>query len=370
MLFEVGKSVANGLAVKLRFWGVFSLEEQGCWLKTSVEGQSLTVEVDGDWTMARSPHIDGLFGGLMFDGIRNATVDVSGLAALDTAGAHIIHRTMSELDKRDIATELAGLDAAYKPLLTIVTEADDQPHKALHEEPHFILAMFERVGRTFVDAMIEAKRLVNFFGLKIIAFGSAITKPRQLRPIAFISQIEQTGLNAVPINCLLNFLIGGVIAYQGAVQLRQFQAEYKDRLPTETSTLSSASTPSTNRVRINAKLVKMPWREIIAFETFERKVPATRNSMEAIIGAFDESLGKVLKAIVIWTLNNAMLLSRNSFAPQIPKPIWSKHVSRITQTDQNRPARRRQWRWCLHYGYRGKQVPRCLRRCCGFVLGA
>ena len=87
-------------------------------------------------------------------------------------------------------------------------------------------------------------------------------------------------------------------------ELREFQAEYKDRLPTETSTLSSASTPPTIRVRINAKLVKMPRREIIASETFERKVPATRNSMEAIIGAFDESLGKVLKAIVIWTLNN------------------------------------------------------------------
>ena len=225
MLFEVGKSGANGLAVKLRIWGVFPLEEQGCWLKTSVEGQSLTVEGGGDWTVTRSAHLDGLFGGLMFDGIRNVTVDVSGLTALDTAGAHIIHRTMSELDKRGIATELAGLDAAYKPLLTIVTEADDQPHEALHEEPHFILAMFERVGRTFVDAMIEAKRLVNFFGLTIIAFGSAITRPRRLRPIALINQIEQTGLNAVPIVCLLNFLIGIVIAYQGAVQLRQFGAE-------------------------------------------------------------------------------------------------------------------------------------------------
>ena len=121
---------------------------------------------------------------------------------------------------------------------------------------------------------------------------------------ALINQLEQTGLNAAPIVCLLIFLIGIVIAYQGAVQLCQFQAEYKDRLPTETFMLSSASTPPTIRVLINAKLVNMPWREIIASETFERKVPATQNLMEAITGAFDESLGKVLKAIVIWTLNN------------------------------------------------------------------
>ncbi|MEC8204320.1 MAG: hypothetical protein VX075_12645, partial [Pseudomonadota bacterium] len=87
MLFKVGKSGANGLAVKLRIWGAFSLEERGCWLKTSVEGQSLTVEGGGDWTMTCYAHLDGLFGGLMFDRIRNVAADVSGLTTSDTSGA-------------------------------------------------------------------------------------------------------------------------------------------------------------------------------------------------------------------------------------------------------------------------------------------
>ena len=152
-------------------------------------------------------------------------MDVAGLTALDTAGAHIIHRLMNELDRVGIEAVLSGLAVAYRPLLEIVAEADDQPHEPLHEESHFILAMFERVGRALIDALIEAKSLVNFFGLTIIAFGSAIAKPRRLRPIALINQIEQTGFNAVLIVCLLNFLIGIVIAYQGAVQLRQFGAE-------------------------------------------------------------------------------------------------------------------------------------------------
>jgi len=67
--------------------------------------------------------------------------------------------------------------------------------------------------------------LVNFFGLTISTLVSAIAKPKRLRPVALINQIEQTGLNAVPIVSLLNFLIGIVIAYQGAVQLRKFGAE-------------------------------------------------------------------------------------------------------------------------------------------------
>lgn len=85
-------------------------------------------------------------------------------------------------------------------------------------------------------------------------------------------------------------------------ELREFQAEYQQRLPQDVSTLSSSSAPPTVRVRINVKLVQMPRREIVASETFERKIQAETNSMEAIIGAFDASLGKVLKAIVVWTL--------------------------------------------------------------------
>lgn len=201
------------------------MEEQSCWLRTSVEGQSLTVTGGGDWTVQNLAYLDPLLGGLEFDKFSHVTMDVAGLTALDTAGAHIIHRLMNELDRVGIEAVLSGLAVAYRPLLEIVAEADDQPHEPLHEESHFILAMFERVGRALIDALIEAKSLVNFFGLTIIAFGSAIAKPRRLRPIALINQIEQTGFNAVLIVCLLNFLIGIVIAYQGAVQLRQFGAE-------------------------------------------------------------------------------------------------------------------------------------------------
>ena len=201
------------------------MEEQSCWLRTSVEGQSLTVTGGGDWTVQNLVYLDPLLGGLEFDKFSHVTMDVAGLTALDTAGAHIIHRLMNDLDRVGIEAVLSGLAVAYRPLLEIVAEADDQPHEPLHEESHFILAMFERVGRALIDALIEAKSLVNFFGLTIIAFGSAIAKPRRLRPIALINQIEQTGFNAVLIVCLLNFLIGIVIAYQGAVQLRQFGAE-------------------------------------------------------------------------------------------------------------------------------------------------
>lgn len=74
-------------------------------------------------------------------------------------------------------------------------------------------------------------------------------------------------------------------------ELREFQAEYLD----------GASLP-TVRVRLNAKLVKMPQRYIIASTTGERTIAAADNRMETIIRAFDDALGKALRDIVVWTL--------------------------------------------------------------------
>ena len=75
-------------------------------------------------------------------------------------------------------------------------------------------------------------------------------------------------------------------------ELREFQAEY-----------FSADIPSV-RVGINAKLVQMPRRTIIASRSFTAEAQAAATDMSAIILAFDEALGKVMKDLVEWTLRN------------------------------------------------------------------
>lgn len=85
-------------------------------------------------------------------------------------------------------------------------------------------------------------------------------------------------------------------------ELREFQAEYEERIPDNATALGPTESPPWARVRINAKLVRMPQREIIAHHTFERRIRAKANTMSDIIDAFDEALGKALKSMVVWTL--------------------------------------------------------------------
>jgi len=76
-------------------------------------------------------------------------------------------------------------------------------------------------------------------------------------------------------------------------ELRDFQAEY-----------DAAGRPPLVRVRINAKLVRMPDRVIIANDTVERTARAEGNDMENIVLAFDQALGDVMKRIVEWALRS------------------------------------------------------------------
>ena len=78
--------------------------------------------------------------------------------------------------------------------------------------------------------------------------------------------------------------------YSLLTDLREFQAEYL------------GSGPPRVRVRLNARMVRMPQREILALQTFEYLEQATDSSLEAVVVAFDSALGKTLKKIVEWSL--------------------------------------------------------------------
>ena len=79
--------------------------------------------------------------------------------------------------------------------------------------------------------------------------------------------------------------------YNLKTELREFQAEY-----------TGTNRPPTVHVRLSARLIQQPRREIIASENFDAQVVATSTSMEDVILAFDEALGKVIRRTVEWSL--------------------------------------------------------------------
>ncbi len=68
-------------------------------------------------------------------------------------------------------------------------------------------------------------------------------------------------------------------------------------------------------VRIVAKLVRMPDRQIIGVATFERCVRARADKVPKVVEAFDQALGSVMKRLVAWTLQTPPSRLPNEGAP-------------------------------------------------------
>jgi phospholipid/cholesterol/gamma-HCH transport system permease protein len=85
--------------------------------------------------------------------------------------------------------------------------------------------MLGRIGEATVQAGRTLLGLVGFFGAILISSWRVIRRPRLFRGNAVVRQFEVVGVDSLGIIGLMSFLIGIVIAQQGAVQLRQFGAE-------------------------------------------------------------------------------------------------------------------------------------------------
>ena len=194
------------------------------WFKTEQQGETLLLSAGGSWETASLAQLDVGLRRLARARVRAARIDLGAVDNMDTAGAWLLYRTRKELRARGVAAEFQGAKPAHADILNRI-ETGDVEQTLERDEVGPVLAMVERVGRASIAALGEGADLLSFLGATVITAGRAAVKPRRIRFTSLISHLEQVGLNAMPIVGLLSFLIGMVIAYQGAEQLRRFGAE-------------------------------------------------------------------------------------------------------------------------------------------------
>lgn len=99
-------------------------------------------------------------------------------------------------------------------------------------------------------------------------------------------------------------------------------------------------------VVINARLIQMPERKIVAVEQFSRKMKAPVGMLDPVIDAFDDTLGKVMKRLVVWTLEEgeeawkAQLAAQKSGSSGRSRRKSSGSSSGKPAAAPNRPIRR------------------------------
>ena len=147
------------------------------------------------------------------------TIDLSDINRMDTVGAWIVYRTV-----RDRGAKVIGASRDEVSLLKQVGEFD-VPTRVIPDEPHNFTAVLRELGEWVAEMGVTLVGLLGFLGATLIGFGNVIRRPKRFRLNAVVQRFDVVGVRALGIIGLMSFLIGIVVAQQGAVQLAQFGAE-------------------------------------------------------------------------------------------------------------------------------------------------
>lgn len=146
-------------------------------------------------------------------------VDLSGVERIDTVGAWIIQKFAERNNAKIVGARPDALG-----LMALVGSAE-QDVRVRPEPPKPLVRILREMGDATMVAWETSLGLIAFFGAVLLSCWALIRNPRRFRINAVVHRFELVGVKALGIIGLMSFLIGIVIAQQGAVQLEQFGAE-------------------------------------------------------------------------------------------------------------------------------------------------
>lgn len=174
----------------------------------------------GAWVLRALTALEKRVAALSAPRAHELRIEASAVSAMDTSGAWLLLRTMRALEARGAAVRLEGLRPEFEALLKLIAARMGAQGAPQLRAP----GMLERVGRTAWESLKGGFGLLAFVGEATLALARALAHPRRIRWRPILYNIQTAGFEALPITGLLSFLMGIVIAYQGAEQLERFGA--------------------------------------------------------------------------------------------------------------------------------------------------
>ena len=193
--FQVECAAPAGGTVEVRLRGTFSF----------ADGDAFWTELQSKLTVAR--HSDIRF-------------DLSGVEAIDGGAMALLVQAKWNLQTAGVRSVFVGATGAVAKILKLY-EGDASPTP---KPPKVRVGFFGRVGNQTVAVLQEAQLFLAFTGSMVLATGGVLRRPRTGNWHDVAPIMTRTGADAVPIVTLITFLIGFVMAFQSAVQLKQFGA--------------------------------------------------------------------------------------------------------------------------------------------------
>lgn len=157
---------------------------------------------------------------LSWPGGSRFVIDGSAISALDTTGAWLLHRIVRAMEGRGSAVKIFGLRPEFSVLLQLVASRSVLQENGAPPRDGFLT----RIGQRYWRGVAGMFAMLSFIGETSLILLRSLVRPRIIRWRPILHNIQVSGFEALPIVGLISFLMGFVIAYQGADQLQRFGA--------------------------------------------------------------------------------------------------------------------------------------------------
>ena len=120
----------------------------------------------------------------------------------------------------NIRFDETGLPETARKLMQLIAIAPPTP--TVSRRP---ASYIERLGQSVIDAFCELSASTRLVGQVILRSGTALRGRARLRQVDVLACLTEAGVGALPVVALVNVLVGGIVAFVGAVELRRFGAD-------------------------------------------------------------------------------------------------------------------------------------------------
>ncbi len=185
------------------------------WFTADTHGGLATLRLAGAWRLASLAEIERALAQVAAP----AVVDGSALVEFDSAAALVLLRALAGGGAAGPAwTGFSDVNARILGQVRVQLDALVAPPAARRA------GLLAHIGRRTAALGDLLQGHLNMLGLVIAAFGEVLLRPRRLRLRETTVQLEQTGLNAIPVVALVTLLIGVVITYLLGLQAAKYGA--------------------------------------------------------------------------------------------------------------------------------------------------
>jgi len=181
---------------------------------------SVQVRCAGAWTVQGIAPLEQRLSTLSVPSASKLAIDGSAISALDTAGAWLLHRTIRTLEQNGTSVRISGLRPEFNTLLQLIAA---RAGMAVPVAPVKV-GLLASIGQPAWHSLAGFSGMLAFIGESAIVFLRSLAQPQRIRWRPILHNLQTAGFEALPITGLLSFLMGVVIAYQGADQLQRFGA--------------------------------------------------------------------------------------------------------------------------------------------------